>query len=62
MLPPAERDGPFPPDIRNWMVLLARSAGWQPSTRHPLPGNEVLWRACVRLRAMVRVTQAARPP
>ena len=62
LLPPVERGRPFPPDIRNWVVLLARLAGWQPSTRRPLPGNEVLWRAHVQLQAMVRVTQAARDP
>ena len=62
LLPPAERGRPFPPDIRSWVVLLARMAGWQPSKRRPLPGNEVLWRAFVQLQTMVRVTQAARAP
>ena len=62
LLPPAERGRPFPPDIRSWVVLLARMAGWQPSKRRPLPGNEVLWRAFVQLQMMVRVTQAARAP
>ena len=62
LLPPAERGRPFPPDIRSWVVLLARMAGWRPSKRRPLPGNEVLWRAFVQLQMMVRVTQAARAP
>ena len=62
LLPPAERGRPFPPDIRSWVVLLARLAGWRPSKRRPLPGNEVLWRAFVQLQMMVRVTQAARAP
>ena len=62
LLPPAERGRPYPPDIRSWVVLLARIAGWQPSMRRPLPGNEVLWRAYVQLQMMVRVTQAARAP
>ena len=65
LLPPVERGRPFPPDIRSWVVLLApytRIAGWQPSNRRPLPGNEVLRRAYVQLQAMVRVTQAARAP
>ncbi len=62
LLPPAERGRPFPPDIRSWVVLLARMAGWRPSKRRPLPGNEVLWRAFVQLQTMVRVTQAARAP
>ena len=62
LLPPAERGRPFPLDIRSWVVLLARIAGWRPSKRRPLPGNEVLWRAFVQLQMMVRVTQAARAP
>ena len=62
LLPPAERDKPFPPDIRSWVVLLARMAGWHPSKRSPLPGNQVMWRACVQLQTMVRVMRAARAP
>ena len=62
LLPPAERGRPYPPDIRNCVVLLARIAGWQPSLRRPLPGNEVLWRAYVQLQMMVRVTQTAGAP
>ena len=62
LLPPAERGKPFPPDIRSWVVLLARMAGWRPSKRSPLPGNQVLWRACVQLRTMARLMQAARAP
>ena len=62
LLPPAERGRPFLPDIRSWVVLLARIAGWQASARRPLPGNEVLRRAYVQLQAMVRLTQAARAP
>ena len=49
-------------DVRGWVVVLARMAGWRPSKRQPLPGNEVLWRACVQLQMMVRVLQAARAP
>ncbi len=62
LLPPAERDRPLPPDIRAWVMLLARIAGWRPTKRRPLPGNEVLWRACVQLQMMVRGAQAARAP
>ncbi len=62
LLPPAERGKPFPPDIRSWVVLLARMAGWHPSKRSPLPGNQVMWRACVQLRTMARLMQAARAP
>ena len=60
MLPPAEHSRPFPPDIRNWELLLARIAGWQPSMQRPLRGNDVLWRACVHLQMMVRMSQPAR--
>ena len=42
--------------------LLARMAGWHPSKRQPLPGNELLWRACVQLQMMVRVMRAAPAP
>lgn len=62
LLPPAERGKPVPPDVRAWVVALARMVGWRPSKRQPLPGNEVLWRACVQLQMMVRVLQAARAP
>ncbi len=62
LLPPRERGQPLGPDIRTWVVLLARMAGWQPSKRHPLPGNEVLWRANVQLQMMVRLRQATRGP
>ena len=62
LLPPAAREKPFAPDIRTWVVMLARMAGWRPSKRSPLPGNQVLWRACVQLQTMVRLMQAARAP
>lgn len=55
LLPPAERGKRFAPDIRSWVVLLARMAGWHSSKRNPLPGNQVMWRACVQLRTMVRL-------
>ena len=60
LLPPAERNRPPPPDIRSWVVMLARMTGWQPSRRRPLPGNEVLWRAYVQLQTMVRLLEAQR--
>ncbi len=53
---------PLGPDIRTWVVLLARMAGWQPSKRRPLAGNEVLWRANVQLQTMVRLRQATHGP
>ena len=62
LLPPDERDRPFPPDIRSWVMLLGRMAGWRPSKRRPLPGNEVLWRAYVQMQGMVRFWQATRAP
>ena len=60
--PPAERGKPFGTDIRSWVVLLARMVGWRPSKRQPLPGNEVLWRAYVRLQTMVLGRQTLRGP
>ena len=60
--PPRERGQPVGPGIRNWVVLLARIAGWHPSKRQPLPGNEVLWRAYRQLQMMVRYRQAVREP
>ena len=62
LLPPGERDRPFPPDIRSWVKLLGRMAGWRPSKRRPLPGNEVPWRANVQMQGMVRFWQATRVP
>ena len=52
----------LPPDIHGWVMLLGRMAGWRPSKRHPLPGNEVLWRAYVQMQGMVRFWQATRAP
>ena len=60
--PPAERGKPIGTDIRSWVVLLARMVGWRPSKRQPLPGNEVLWRAYVRLQGMVLGLQTMRGP
>ena len=60
--PPAERGKPFGTDIRSWVVLLARMVGWRPSKRQPYPGNEVLWRAYVRLQTMVLGMQTLRGP
>ena len=60
--PPAERGKPFGTDIRSWVVLLARMVGWRPSKRQPNPGNEVLWRAYVRLQTMVLGMQTLRGP
>ena len=60
--PPAERGTPFGTDIRSWVVMLARMVGWRPTKRHPNPGNEVLWRAYVRLQTMVLGMQTLRGP
>lgn len=60
LLSPAERNRSFPPDIRSWVVLLARIAGWQPSIRCPVPGNEGSWRAYLQVQTTARVTQAVR--
>ena len=62
LLPPAERGKPRPGDIRSWVVWLARMAGFRPAKRPPLPGNEVLWRAFVKMQTIVWSKQLARPP
>ncbi len=62
LLPPSARGRPWPPDIRSWVLLLARTAGWHPTKRRPWPGNEVLWRAYVRMQAVVAYLRAARAP
>jgi len=49
LLPPAERDCPPPKEIRTWVVWLARTVGFQPSKRRPLPGHQIIWRAYVKL-------------
>ena len=58
--PPGERGRPPPKDIWSWVILLARTTGFRPSKRQPLPGNEVLWRACVDLWRAVDGLQALR--
>ena len=58
--PPGERGRPPPTDIRSWVILLARTTGFRPSKRQPLPGNEVLWQACVDLWRAVDALQALR--
>lgn len=60
--PPRERGQPVGPDIRSWVVLLARMRGWRPKKRRELPGNEVLWKAYRQLQAMVRYRQSLRGP
>ena len=62
LLPPAERGQPAPADIRSWVVWIARTVGFRPSKRRPLPGNEVLWRAFVKMQTIVWFKQLARPP
>ena len=62
LLPPAERERPWPADIGNWVQLLGRMAGWRPSKRRRFPGNEVLWHAYVQMQGMVRFWQATRAP
>ena len=34
-----------PPDIRTFVIDLARLAGFRPSKRQPLPGTEKIWQA-----------------
>ena len=52
LLPPAERDCAPPGDIRTWVVWLARTSGFRPSKRRPLPGARVLGRACESVRML----------
>ncbi len=58
--PPAERGKPFATDIRSRVALPARMVGWGPSKRQPYLGNEVLWRAFMRLQTMVLGMQTLR--
>ena len=56
----APQRGRSPPgDIRSYVVRLARTVGFIPSKRRPLPGNEILWRAWLDLQRSVRMLQAA---
>ena len=59
LLPPRERGRPPPGDIRSYVVRLARTVGFIPSKRRPLPGNEILWRAWLDLQRSVRMLEAA---
>ena len=60
--PPRERGQPVGPDIRSWVVLLARMRGWRPKKYRELPGNEVLWRVYRQLQAIVRYRQSLQGP
>ena len=60
LLPPSEREREPPGDIRAWVVLLARTAGFRPSKRRPLPGAKVLGRACEHVRFCVHWDQLKR--
>ena len=60
--PPRERGQPVKPDIRSWVVLLARMRGWRPKKYRELPGNEVLCQANRQLQTMVRYRQSLRGP
>ena len=60
LLPPQERGRDPPPDIRTWVVWLARTAGFRPSRRRPLPGNEILWRAYSHVALIAHFQQLAR--
>ena len=44
------------------MVRLARTVGFIPSKRRPLPGNEILWRTRLDLQRSVRMLAAAENP
>ena len=46
---PAERGEPRPPRTRSYAVHLARTVGSSLSKWRPLPGNEIVWRAWLRV-------------
>jgi len=43
--PPPEK----PPDIRTFVIDVARCAGFDPQKRQPLPGTQLLWKGYVYL-------------
>ncbi|MDE0625148.1 MAG: hypothetical protein OXH99_02005 [Bryobacterales bacterium] len=60
-LPPPQERGRAPaPDIRTCVVWLARTAGFRPSRRRPLPGSEILWRAYSYVAGVAHFQQLAR--
>ena len=60
LLPPRERGRAPPSDIRTSVVWLARAAGFRPSRRRPLPGNEILWRAYAHVALIAHFQQLTR--
>ena len=56
--PPRERGGPLPQGIGGVVVLVARLAGFIPSKRQPLPGNEIVWRGYKKLRLLAQGMEA----
>ena len=60
--PPRERGQPVGPDIRSWVMLLARTRGWRPKQYRELPGNEVLWQVYRQLQTIVRYRQSLQGP
>ncbi len=38
-----------PPDIRTFVIDVARVAGFDPGKHQPLPGTQLLWKGCVYL-------------
>lgn len=62
-LPPPERGQSARPDIRSWVLLPARLAGWRRKQHRKQPGNEVLWRAYRQLQAVAMgASRVVRPP
>ena len=58
--PDAVRGSAPPADARGMVLAMAHMAGWYPSKRRPMPGNEVLWRANRKLQPMVETLQGLR--
>ena len=51
---------PKPPDIRTVVTDIARLAGFWPTKRQPLPGNEKLWNGYVKLKQSYLMYRAFR--
>ncbi len=47
-----------PPDIRTFVVDLARMAGFRPSKRQPLPGTAKIWQAWRKFKTGLEFVQS----
>ena len=51
-----------PPDIRTFVVDVARLAGFHPRKSQPLPGTMLLWKGCACLRDAAHTCRALKEP